>query len=73
MFLRDGRAFSACASATLVTALVACLLAAAAQANPTNGMIDGSYAKMMPSYHLQKHLRPGAGESASMSPALRPR
>ncbi len=35
------------------------MTASPAFANPANGMIDGNYARSMPSYYLQKHLRPG--------------
>ncbi len=45
--------------ARLAALLLAVLALPVANANTTNGMIDGNYAKSMPSYYLHKHLRPG--------------
>ncbi len=51
----------------------------AADANPTSGMIDGSYAAQMPAYYLQKNLRSGvrrvcvevSGTTATLSGGFR--
>ncbi len=45
---------AAAIGATLMLGLVG-----GADANPSNGMIDGNYATVMPAYYLQEHLRPG--------------
>ncbi len=47
--------------ATLLSATLTLLvgLGGAADANPSTGMIDGSYAAQMPAYSLQTTLRPG--------------